>query len=175
MAPNQPPRYIVQTFSDDERLFRRVPRDNLKPDGKATLAAFELPDMSVNRAKFSTAEEARKGFRREDWGVVSIRVGDMPPREALPQCAHCYRFQARHIPETGNFAHSEVRVWREERGVQVLITNRLVENCIDEDPDREGARVGANELDPDFHMRWRKRMSLRCKPELRPDDGETAE
>jgi hypothetical protein len=142
----------------------------MKPDGRASFLAFELPDMSVNRENYSTAAEARKGFRAEDWGVVSIRVGDMPPRESLPQITHSYRFRARHVPEVGNFAHSEVRVWRENGAVAVLITTRQTEEFLDTDPDRKSPRTGAESLDPDFHMRWRKRLEWRCQPELCPTD-----
>jgi len=113
----------------------------MKPDGKATFLAFELPDMSVDREDYSTPADARKGFRPEDWGVVSIRVGAMPPRESLPQINHSYRFRARHVPEVGNFAHSEVRVWRESGAVAVLITMRGTEEFLAADPDRESPRA----------------------------------
>ncbi len=168
MDTTQPPSHADQNFRDVERLFRRVLRDHMKPDGKASFLAFELPDMSVNRKEHSTAEEARKGFRPEDWGVVSIKVGDMPPRESLPQTNHSYCFRARHVPEVGNFAHSEVRVWRENGTVVLLITTRKTEDFSVTDPDRDSPRTGPEWLDPDFHMRWRKRLEWRCEPELRP-------
>jgi hypothetical protein len=170
MATTQPPPHADQNFRGVERLFRRVHRDNIKPDGKASFLAFELPDMSVNREDYSTAAEARRGFLPENWGVVSIKVGDMPPRESVPQIAHSYRFRARHAPEAGNFAHSEVRVWREDGEVVVLVTTRLVEDFLPTDPDREEPRAGVVSLDPDFHMRWRKKLEWRCQPELRPMD-----
>ena len=169
MATTQPPDRADQNFRDLERLFRRVLRRNMKPDGKATFLAFELPDMSVNREKHSTAEETRKGFRPEDWGVVSVLVCDMPPRQSLPQAEHSYRFRARHVPMVGNFAHSEVRVWRES-GVELLVTSRTPEDFLADDPDRHCPCVGIDMLDPDFHMRWRKRLEWRCQPELRPTD-----
>jgi hypothetical protein len=141
----------------------------MKPDGRARFLAFELPDMSVNREDCSTAEDARKGFQPEEWGVVSIRVGDMPPRESIPQAEHSYRFRARHVPEPGNFAHSEVRVWRESVG-EILITTRMTEEFLAEDPDRDCPRAGPDMLDPDFHMRWRKRLKWCCRAELRPTE-----
>lgn len=140
----------------------------MKPNGKASFLAFELPDMSVNREDYSTAEDALRGFRPEDWGVVCIKVGDMPPRESVPQINHSYRFRARHVPEVGNFAHSEVRVWREDSAVALLITTREADDFSATDPDRDAARTGVESLDPDFHMRWRKRLEWRCQPELRP-------
>src|SRR5262245_17289903 len=130
MERTHPPSCPDQHFRDVERLFRRVHRENMKPDGKASFLAFELPDMSVNREDHSTSEDARRGFRPEDWGVVSIRVGDMPPREALAHINHSYRFQARHVPEAGNYAHSEVRVWREGGAVASLITTRQTEEFL---------------------------------------------
>src|SRR5947209_2525666 len=98
MATTQSSRHPDQNFPDVERLFRRVHRENMKPDGKASFLGFELPDMSLNRGEYSTADEARKGFRPQDWGVVSIRVADMPPRESLPHINHSYHFRARHVP-----------------------------------------------------------------------------
>jgi hypothetical protein len=44
MATTQPPRHPDQNFREVERLFRRAHRGNLKPDGKASFLAFELPD-----------------------------------------------------------------------------------------------------------------------------------
>ena len=116
--------------------------------------------MSVNREEYGTAAEARRGFRPEDWGVVSILVRDMPPRESLPQAEHSYCFRARYVPEVGNIAHSEVRVWREDGAAVTLITSRLTEDFPPEDPDRECPQALPDLLNPDFHMRWRKRLEL---------------
>jgi hypothetical protein len=140
----------------------------MKHDGKATFLAFELPDMSVNRGLYGTPEDARKGFDAEEWGVVSLRVRDMPPREAIPQASHWYHFLARHVPAEGNFAHSEVRVWRVDDRTRVLISVRQAGEFEDDDPDKESDCTGPDALDPEFHMRWRKRIEWRCKPELRP-------
>ena len=125
MSSNQPEQHPNQTFLDSELLFRRVHRLNMKLDGRASFLAFELPDMSVNRERLGTVEESLKGFRPQDWGVVSFQVADIPPREVLLHTAHCYYFRARHVPEPGNFAHSEIRVWREDNSIRVLVTFRL--------------------------------------------------
>lgn len=179
MAKHQFDSHPDQTFPDTERLFRRVVRKHLKPDGKADMLAFDLPDMSVNRERFSTAEDTRKGFRVEDWGVVSFLVRDIPPRETLPHATHSYAFRPRHVPEPGNFAHSEVRVTREDGATAVLVTRRRTEEFTDADPDRDTPRIDPDApdppvtaLDPDFHMRWRRRIAWRCKPELRPEGDE---
>src|SRR5262249_28078841 len=148
MATTPPPRHPDQNVRDVERLFRRVRRENMKPDGKASFLACELSDMSVNREAYSTAADARRGFPAQEWGVVSIRVRDMPPRESLPQINHSYRFRARHVPEVGNFAHSEVRVWREHGAVALLITTRQTEEFLPTDPGWESPRTGTESLDP---------------------------
>jgi hypothetical protein len=120
--------------------------------------------MSVNREKHSTAEEARRGYNKTDWGVAAFIVADIPPRTNWAHIAQIYRLLARHVPETGNFPHSEVRVWRKAEEVFVLITNREDGDFRPDDPDRETPRgTAAAVLDPDFHMRWRKHIALAAK------------
>ena len=179
MAKHQPDSHPDQTFLDTERLFRRVLRKDMKPNGKARFLAFELPDMSVNRERFSTAEEARRGFRVEDWGVVSFLVRDIPPRVVLDQASHSYTFRPRHVPEPGNFAHAEARVWRVDGADAVLVTRRTENEFLADDPDRLHPRIDPDDpdppvtaLDPDFHMRWRKQIEWKCQPELRPEGDE---
>lgn len=127
--------------------------------GKASLFAYALPDMSCNRANESTTEETRKGFFAEDWGVVAFAVRDIPPREAIAHLSHAYRLLARHVPILGNFSHSEVRVWRIDQG-ELLLTVRGIADFAQDDVDRDCVRSNPAEwLDPDFHMRWRKRIA----------------
>lgn len=156
----QPTANPNQHFAPTERLFRRVHRASLLANGKPTLLAFELPDMSCNRELESTAEATRKGFRPEDWGVVAFLVGDIPPRDTLLHLAAAYRLLPRHIPDRDNFSHTEVRVWH-IGGNSLLITNRT--EMVADDPDRNSV-LGLPEelLDPDFHLRWRKRLSKRA-------------
>ncbi len=126
--------------------------------------------MSVNRELYGTAEETRKGFKPAEWGVVSLLVKDLPPRKALPHVAHSYHLRPRHVPENGNPAHSEVRVWREDTGEKVLISDRTADQFEEGDPDREERRSGSDQLEAEFHLRWRKQMEWRCKSALKPDD-----
>ncbi|HYV38923.1 MAG TPA: hypothetical protein VE988_24780 [Gemmataceae bacterium] len=141
-------------------MFRRVRQENLKRDGKPTLFAFELPDMSVNRERFGTAEEARSGFDQQQWGVAAFLVMDIPPRVAWTHLAQVYNLLPRHIPTNSNFAHTEVRVRRWVENELVLITHRTTADFDDGDPDRnaQSGLPGAL-LDPDFHMRWRKHIA----------------
>lgn len=163
MLPSQPP-YADQSFDDAELLFRRVRRENLRPDGRPTLMAFELPDMSVNRGNYGTAESARRGFDPADWAVVSFAVADIPARRVLAHVADKYVLLPRHVPEPGNFPHAEVRVWREKDGVKILVTHRGPGDFSSNDPDGSSPNGTADALlDPDFHMRWRKHISRVAK------------
>jgi hypothetical protein len=167
MANNPQPNQPEQSFAGTERLFRRVRGNNIGRDGKATLFAFELPDMSVNRELHGSAEDARKGFDRSEWSVVAFLVADIPPRADWHHLAQLYRLLPRHVIAPGNFAHSEVRAWRKIDEDFVFITNRGPSEFTEDDPDRECAR-GLPEalLDPDFHLRWRKHIALASKMAL---------
>jgi len=122
--------------------------------------AFALPDMSCNREAESTAEQTRSGYHREDWGVAAFAVQDIPPREQLIHLAQFYRLLARHIPLPGNHAHSEVRVWRMLDNVELLLTLRGDDTFGVDDPDAACTRGDPSDwLDPDFHMRWRRRIA----------------
>lgn len=141
--------------------------------GRITLLAFRLPDMSCNRETLSTAEETRKGM--SEWGVAAFQVRDIPPREQIPHQAHWYTFLARHVPVPGNYAHCEVRVWRVEGG-SVLITPRQDADFGEGDPDRDCQRgLPEDMLDPDFHLRWRKRLAKRSQLVLGPREQNTAD
>ncbi len=164
MTNNPQPEQPDQHFSDAERLFRRVRRENIARSGKATFLAFNLPDMSVNRERESSAEDARKGYDQADWAVVAFAVKDIPPRATWVQIVQEYQLKPRHVPEPGNFSHSEVRVWRKVRAVFTLITSRKPEDFLPGDPDRGEPRDTPEALlDPDFHMRWRKHIELAAK------------
>ena len=48
-------RVVDDNFQDDERLFRRIKPEHLDGD-EPSIAAIELPDMSVGRSKYGSAE-----------------------------------------------------------------------------------------------------------------------
>ena len=108
--------------------------------------------------------------RFKDWGVVVFFVEDIPPRDTLLHSADAYRLLPRHIPVRDNFSHTEVRVWRID-GDPLLITTRTEMDA--DDPDRN-SELGLPEewLDPNFHLRWRKRLSKRTEVAAMPIVGE---
>ena len=163
-----------QHFPPAELLFRRVHRANVKSDKRVTLDAFALPDMSVNReshgAKAGTvgsSAEALSGFDPADWGVVAFAVLDIPPREPIWQDGTLgHELLPRHVPVPGNFAHSEVRVFRLVGENRVWLTPRSGDGLGD-DPDSAATRDPAP-LDPGFHQRWRKRLALTARLVVEP-------
>ncbi len=64
MAKKPQPDPPDQSFSNTERLYRRVRRNNVGRDGKATFLAFALPDTSVNREKHARRRRRGKATTR---------------------------------------------------------------------------------------------------------------
>jgi hypothetical protein len=108
--------------------------------------------------------------------VGSFLVCDIPPREPIAHLTQYYLLLIRHVPVTGNFAHSEVRVWLKTQDIFLLVTERKDEDFEPDDPDRSNSRCAVSDMDPDFHMRWRKQIARKCKIELGPriEDGSGA-
>lgn len=133
-------RHPDPVFADDELLYRRFSPENL--DGNdVSLAAFELPDMSVIREKYGGPRYLLLDDEFAGWGVVAFRVRDIPPRRAIWHGPLVYTLEPHHVPLKYNYPHSEVWVFHE--GVHVC-------------------RSANNEylLDPDFHLRWRECLAL---------------
>jgi hypothetical protein len=127
-------------FADDEILYRRFRPDDFD-GGEVAPEAFELPDMSANRGKYGPPEWLLLGEGFAGWGVGAFQVSDVPcDREQLHLGVIVYLLQAEHVPHRHNYPHSEVRVYREH--VRICRENHNLEF-----------------LDPDFHLRWRERLS----------------
>jgi hypothetical protein len=91
-------------FSSSERLFRRIPPEDVR-DGSISDASLPSPSFSVNREKYSTAEDVVKGY--PGFRVAAFRVGDIPP-SVSSDTGESYQFGVEHEPLADNFAHSEV-------------------------------------------------------------------
>lgn len=111
-------RAIDPHFKPDELLFRRIHPEAVHYDRKGRFAVpmdqVPLPDMSVNREKF-TEDVAWVLFDvvhsryYSDWGVFGFPVGAIPP--AMPICSggQC-DITVEHDPHRKNYAHSQVVV-----------------------------------------------------------------
>src|SRR5258708_39342136 len=123
-------------FGDDEFLFRRFSPENL--DGaEVSVAAFELPDMSVLREKYGQPRFLLLDDEFVDWGVVGFRVRDIPPNREIWHGPLAYALEPRHVPLRYNYPHSEVWVYRDGVHICQSANNEQL-------------------LDPGFHLRWRE-------------------
>jgi hypothetical protein len=67
---------VDDVFKPDEFLFRRVPHDCWDED-RVAVDAIELPDMSVNRGKYSLPQWVRLlSDEFHDWGVIGFHRPD---------------------------------------------------------------------------------------------------
>jgi hypothetical protein len=101
---------VDDLFKRDEQLYRRVPHEYWEDD-YVNVDAIELPDMSVNRGKYSQPQWVRLlGEQYHDWGVIRFQVKDIPG-EMQHLGAHIFRFRCKHVPHKYNYPHSEVQAF----------------------------------------------------------------
>lgn len=147
MAKASRPRQQVEVdphFQPTELLFRRFHPHSY--DGhELGLDAIALPDMSVNREKYSAAADAIRGF--PGWGVAEVQVQHVP-RELLHLGTQRFEFRVVHAPLTHNRAHSEIRAFVND--AHVNLTNQ------------------AQLLDHSLHIRWRFQLMQRMRVRIRP-------
>lgn len=100
-------RPVDQEFSGDERLFRRVtPHHPTDADGFVLPPGVPLPDLSVNREKYSEPADVLIGYP-DAVGVAAAAVSDIPAE------IEGFEFRPVHDPEEENYSHTEVRTFQE--------------------------------------------------------------
>jgi hypothetical protein len=101
-------RPVDQHFQLAEKLFRRFAADHLIGGKLSNMGlSFDTPP-SVNREKFSESQDVLFSETNEfaNWGVWSIKVGDLP--SAFPETEPAFRFYPQHTPMEDNYGHSEI-------------------------------------------------------------------
>ncbi len=104
-------RPAVQEFDPQERLFHRY-NELIEEGGCFYPASIRFPDFSVNRELFSEPEDVLLPIY-QDYGVAAFKVEDIPGEQVVEQGTSketVYNFTVVHVPESENYAHSEVRV-----------------------------------------------------------------
>jgi len=100
-------------FEPGEALYRMFRPEAVEAD--RLLAAFIPFDaaMSVNRSKYSEPGDILSVLRLKyaHWGVVRFRVSDVPTRMES-EAGVLFEWFVEHAPEEDNYAHSEVRTFR---------------------------------------------------------------
>ena len=138
-------------FDDAEDLYRRFPPEFR--DGKSiALEALELPDMSVNRAKYGPPKWLLLDDDFSGWGVFGFEVGQIP-REIMQHGILKYTFGPRHRPLKNNYPHSEVWAFCDDQHIDAKNSDLL--------------------LDPEAHQRWRQRLAWKCKIVIAPTHMDT--
>lgn len=105
-------------FTPAEELYFRCMRDSIDEGGRIKKANIHPPDQSVNREKYSCCTDVLlpDGSPRSKawvlWGVVAIRVEDLPPETRSPG-GIAYRFTVEHDPWEDNYGHAELRVYKD--------------------------------------------------------------
>jgi hypothetical protein len=112
--PESPDQDRDSIFSPSERLFRRVPREDVV-EGSVSSASLPSPAFSVNREKYCSAAEALaawKGFSVAAFPVEGI------PQVLVSEDGREYQFGVEHEPIPSNYSHSEVNTYAEGRKLQ---------------------------------------------------------
>jgi hypothetical protein len=113
-------RGVVENFDPAEPLYRRCTKTEVGVPGSGLWVRF--PDFSVNRGGqgFGPASDVLL----PDWpdhGVIQFLVQDIPASINSDQSTR-YEFKPIHVPEDLNYAHSEVRAFKNgayDRGLDV--------------------------------------------------------
>lgn len=101
-------------FDPDETLYRRCPQTHVD-NGKVNPAAIEFPDYSVNRGRYSEPGDVLLE-KSDGFVAVSCEVRDVPlivPPEFKGDSSFEWTWAVMHEPLKYNFAHSEVRTYRD--------------------------------------------------------------
>ena len=105
----------IVPFSDPlEKLHRRCLKEHVG-SGHLLPAAVSFRNWSVNRGgtDFGEPEDVLIPSWL-DWGIASFRVQDVLPKEQL-RGGPVYEFRAVHCPDDDNYAHSEIRTYKESQ------------------------------------------------------------
>jgi hypothetical protein len=145
----------IHRFDKDELLYYRFHFDHWE-DGGVAAEAFRLPDMSVNRGTLGPPQWT---ILTEDdeyvlWGVASFRVEQIPVGVEMEHLGVIiFTFRPEHVPLRKNYPHSEIWVFRD--GVHICKKDKNVAL-----------------LDPEFHLRWRERLSMLTHVVIQPTEEE---
>lgn len=102
-------RIVDRQFDSSERLYHRcqlrhIDSERLLPE------AIRFPNFSVNRSKYSEPEDVLLP-NYQDWGIAAFEVIDIPESQSTDTNTE-YSWRVEHDPLDENYAHSEVRTFK---------------------------------------------------------------
>jgi hypothetical protein len=142
-------RRVDPHFEPDERLYRRFKPSQWDGD-EVSLAAFDLPDVSCGRGKYSSAADilfSREG-EFDSWGATSFEVQHVP-EELIDKGVFVYRFAVKHVPTKHNYQHSEVRAFEGDKHVD---------------------KASMPDVGEHLHLRFREMIQRRSRVEIKPGE-----
>jgi hypothetical protein len=104
-------------FDQFEKLFLRCQKEWIDQHGQVKPANIHFPDQSVNRERYSKprdvllAVDTRGSASFLLWGVAFVQVADIP-HPMVSEGNVQYQFTVEHDPLEHNYAHSELRVYK---------------------------------------------------------------
>lgn len=101
-------------FDQKEKLYHRFKQLQKASNGKFYPASIRFPDFSVNRERYSEPEDVLHP-NYKGWGIVSFKVEELPEPIKIREGDKnetTYTFGPVHDPLEENFAHSEVRTYK---------------------------------------------------------------
>jgi hypothetical protein len=102
-------RPVDENFDVAEALYYRCQAQHV--DGHQLLPeAIRFPNFSVNRSKYSEPEDVLIPSYH-NWGIATFGVRDLPEPESTDEKTE-YEWQVVHDPLEDNYAHSEVRTFK---------------------------------------------------------------
>lgn len=98
-------------FELKEKLFRRFQKSDFDESGKVYPLSINFRNWSVNRSKYSDPKDVLKPNWLK-WGVGSFKVQDIPQNLTSPSGSNNFQFIIKHVPLDTNYAHSEIRTYK---------------------------------------------------------------
>lgn len=105
------------SFTKEEKLYRRIPPDAIHSNGEISPACLSLYDMSLNRERYSKSPEdvlynIENGEHFLSSEILEIGVGSIElPRYPHPNDENrVYTFKMKHEPEECMYPHSVLKI-----------------------------------------------------------------
>jgi hypothetical protein len=102
-------RVVDEHFDSSERLYHRCQLQHIN-SGRLLPQAIRFPNFSVNRSKYSQPEDVLLPCYR-DWKIAAFEVIDIPEPQSTDKNTE-YSWRVKHDPLDTNYAHSEVRTFK---------------------------------------------------------------
>jgi hypothetical protein len=102
-------RLVDPEFAPSEDLYYRCQAQHVA-ESRLLPTALRFPDFSVNRAKYSLPEDVLIPDY-QTWGIAAFQVKDIPP-DQKSDASTTYTWGVIHDPNVDNYAHSEIRTYK---------------------------------------------------------------